>query len=130
MNLFLIVVGKEKKPVGENITRIFHQNDLGEIFFNIDQHRFWSNENGSVVYFGWEGHRLKFDLKSHFYEENGGMAAFNGHMWPRSKLWSEDRSWGEHLFKYLNKHGPLSTYEDFFGIFTGEGFSLSRYSWR
>ena len=118
MHSFLIVAStKGPQVVGRLLARMLTPNHPALLFVP-EECLVWTNKSGTIGYIGWQSATDVFDMKSHWYENENGLSAFTGHLWPSGCGWQTGSSWAKQLAAFLDDHSPLDLGEKFHGLYS------------
>jgi hypothetical protein len=121
MLAYLVLAGNDGAPVDEGLISRFDRDDLPDLPFEPAERIVWRNQDGGVVFIGWQAFTDFAGIGSHWVVDDRGLTAFSGHCWPRETGWDHrgGQSWATYLRAFLRDHEDLlDAREALYGQFT------------
>lgn len=119
MHSFVIIASKTAEPVDPLLVSRIDDPDPAELHFVPEDYLTWANAGGTVRYFGWQAFTDLHGVGSHWHQNEEGLTAFSGHVWPRYSGWDWDGApWAQQLADYFAHTDIPGSYEDLYGIYT------------
>ncbi|MCO5222170.1 MAG: hypothetical protein M9947_11410 [Thermomicrobiales bacterium] len=133
MHSFVVIASKTDQPVDPLLLARIDDPDPAELHFVPEDYLSWSNASGTVHYFGWQAFTDLHGIGSHWHNDETGLTAFSGHVWPRYSGWDWNGApWAQQLADYFSHTDVPESSEDLYGIYTavslpvdGRGYVVS-----
>ena len=117
MLAFVVISSKGSGPLGSDDHGDRSQDPPPEVPFIPTDSLTWRSTNGSVAFNGWQAASPIEDIGPHWQEDESGLTAFSGHLWPRQGLWQPASGCAERLARELDRHDIETNLERFFGVY-------------
>jgi hypothetical protein len=110
---FVVAAGSTIPP---GVREAFADPSPEDLPFVANDHLFWSNPDGTVLFAGWSC-KVDLGMGPRWRAVPGGLTAFAGHVWPRASPWRRAEDRVAQLAEHLRRHPLESGTDDLLGIF-------------